>query len=125
MQDAIKQLFVTLGMGLFCLFQSYAEIMSKAERGNMRSIHEYLADLSKNIDKSEENFYAEFAKHEDSALAESPGFLFGKTVFKEIGRRKKIYTNSTYGLDILYNCYELVVRNRYLFYHLQFLIIYM
>ena len=67
-------------------FQTFAEIMEKAENGSMRPVHEYISDLSKNIDTSSENFYSGFAKYEEDAdMGEVPGFFFGKTVFKKLG----------------------------------------
>ena len=60
--------------------------MDLAEKGSQRPVHEYLSDLSVTIDGSQETMYAELTKSEDTAMAEAPRFIFGKTVFKELGK---------------------------------------
>ena len=61
--------------------------MAKAEKGNMRNVHEYIADLTGTIDKSGDNFYSGIKKHEESSnsMKELPAFHFGKAVFKDLG----------------------------------------
>ena len=69
--------------------QSYEEIMDKASRGNMQSVHTYMADItgSINTENQEENLYTKVVKLGDKDA--SPVFLYGKAVFKDKGRKWK------------------------------------
>ena len=64
--------------------------MEKAEKGNMRPVHEYLGQVAEKMDKTEENFYSQYARQDRSLYAELPVFFFGKAVNQELGK----YSNS-------------------------------
>ena len=66
------------------LLQSYDELWSLAEQGDMHNIHEYIKDLAEGIEAGEDNFYQTMI--EKSQELDEPTFLFGKCVFNDLSK---------------------------------------
>ena len=48
----------------------------------MRTVHEYMEDLSEGVSKDEDNFYKSMVENAEDF--DEPGFLFGKCIYKDL-----------------------------------------